>query len=97
MSQRTANQVLDSLHGNDLVQNIRTLVEEKIRLRVIARNVGLTLRQLKFVMKKNNIRARSFSTIPDEELDKLTTEIIQLHPTIGICSNIFIPSKITYT
>ena len=40
MSQRTANQVLDSLHGNDLVQNIRTLVEEKIRLRVIARNVG---------------------------------------------------------
>ena len=68
-----------------MISNIRTLVEEKINLRTIARNVGLSQRQLKYVMKKNNMRARSFSTISDEELDKLSNEILQLHPTIGKC------------
>ena len=85
MTQRTANEVLHSLHRGNMISNIRTLVEEKINLRTIARNVGLSQRQLKYVMKKNNMRARSFSTISDEELDKLSNEILQLHPTIGKC------------
>ena len=85
MTQRTANEVLHSLHGGNMISNIRTLVEEKINLRTIARNVGLSQRQLKYVMKKNNMRARSFSTISDEDLDKLSNEILQLHPTIGKC------------
>lgn len=86
MAQQTANEVLDSLHVDDLIHNMKILVKEKIPLRVIARNVGLSLRQLKYVMKKHNIRARLFSIISDEELDLLTTEILKLHPTISKCN-----------
>jgi hypothetical protein len=78
--------VLYSLHVGDLIHNIKILVKEKIPLRVIARNVGLSWRQLKYVMKKHNIRARLFHTISDEELDLLSTEILKLHPTIGKCN-----------
>ena len=83
MAQRTANEVFDSLHGGDMINNIRTLVEEKIHLRTVARHVSSTLRQLKYVMQKHKIRARSFSTLPDQELDKLSTQILELHPAIG--------------
>lgn len=56
---------------------------EKFEINFIAKAVGKTERQLKYFMKKHNLRARNFANISDEELDILTSKIVQCFPTIG--------------
>lgn len=49
----------------------------------MAQHVGLKESQVKYIKKKYSIKARNFADISDEELDRLSYQIVQLHPTIG--------------
>jgi hypothetical protein len=61
-------------------------VAEKMLISLVASQVGMTERQLKYFMKENGLRARYFDEITDEELDVLTLKIVGCFPTIGTCS-----------
>ena len=66
------------------------IAAEKIAIKFMAQHVGLKESQVKYIKKKYSIKSRDFSHISDEELDHLSYEIVQLHPTIGIFSCAFL-------
>jgi hypothetical protein len=51
---------------------------------LIASQIGLTERQLKYFMKKRGLRARFFDEITNDALDVLTEKIVACFPSIGM-------------
>jgi hypothetical protein len=51
------------------------------------------LRSLRYIMKKNNIVAKSFQEISDEELDEKVRDLSRMYPTAGIYKMIVVYLK----
>jgi hypothetical protein len=63
----------------------KVCVAEKMLVSLVASQVGITERQLKYFIK-NGLRVRYFDDIRDDELDVLTLKIVGSFPTIGTIS-----------
>jgi hypothetical protein len=63
----------------------KVCVAEKMLVSLVASQVGITERQLKYFIK-NGLRVRYFDDIRDDELDVLTLKIVGCFPTIGTIS-----------